>query len=243
MPAYRFSLVIPCYNESEGLLELIARSRFTAEQGGGEVILVDNGSSDDTAVVLERELGPAGCSPELADSVSGTVRWVRVEVNEGYGHGIVVGLSSAVAPVVGWTHADLQTDPADVLRAMSGFDGAQPTLVKGKRLGRPLADVVFTAGMSVFESVLLRRRLGDINAQPTMFSRELLELWGTPPDDFSLDLFALFQARAHGFQERRVPVLFVPRKFGTSSWNTDFAAKRKFIRRTVDYSFDLRGRL
>ena len=97
--------------------------------------------------------------------------------------------------------------------------------------------------MSAFETVLLRRPLRDINAQPTLFSRELVDQWGTPPTDFSLDLFALYSAASLGYEIRRVPVIFAPRKWGTSSWNTDFAAKRRFIRRTLDYSLDLRKSL
>lgn len=234
-----FSLVIPCYNEAAGLPELVRRCAYVAAEGGGEVVLVDNGSTDDSAAVLAGLLGPAD-DPEGRDGV----RWVRVPVNQGYGFGITSGLAAARAPIVGWTHADLQTDPADVLRALPLFEGdGGPMLVKGRRYGRPVADRVFTAGMSAFETVLLRRPLRDINAQPTLFSRELLDRWGTPPKDFSLDLFALYSAAAHGFGIRRFPVVFAPRKFGTSSWNTDFAAKRRFIRRTLDYSLDLRKSL
>jgi hypothetical protein len=46
-----------------------------------------------------------------------------------------------------------------------------------------------------------------------------------------------------GFEIRRFPVIFAPRKWGTSSWNTDFSAKRRFIRRTVDFSLELRKSL
>jgi hypothetical protein len=169
---------------------------------------------------------------------------VRVPVNQGYGYGITSGLAEARAAVVGWTHADLQTDPADVLRAMPFFEvTGQRVMVKGRRYGRPAADRVFTAGMSAFETVLLRRPLRDINAQPTLFSRELLDLWGEPPADFSLDLFALWSAQEHGFEIRRLAVIFAPRKWGASSWNTDWAAKKKFIRRTLDYSLQLRKSL
>ena len=51
-----FSLVIPCYNEAKSLPELLLRARFTAEAGDGEVVLVDNGSTDDTPAVLARLL-------------------------------------------------------------------------------------------------------------------------------------------------------------------------------------------
>jgi hypothetical protein len=94
--------------------------------------------------------------------------------------------------------------------------------------------------MSVFETALLRTPLNDINAQPTMFTRTLLDEWGTPPKDFALDLFAMYSAAQRGYEIRRVPVVFAPRRYGTSSWNVDLAAKRKFIRRTVDFSLRLR---
>lgn len=229
-----FSLVIPCYNEAASLPELVLRARFTAEAGGGEVILVDNGSTDATPQVL-------------ADLLAGgddRVRTVRVDPNEGYGWGITQGLLAARAPIVGWTHADLQTDPADALRAVAAMEGAERALVKGRRYGRPLADRVFTAGMTAFETVLLRRRgLSDINAQPTMFHRDLLAQWEKAPKDFALDLFALYTAVERSYEVRRIPVVFAPRRFGSSSWNVDLAAKRKFIRRTVDFSLALRKKL
>ena len=58
--------------------------------------------------------------------------------------------------------------------------------------------MAFTFGMSVFESVLLRRPLRDINAQPTLFPRSLYETWTTPPEDFALDLYAYVSAKSAG---------------------------------------------
>jgi len=234
--APRFSLIIPCYNEAQGLPELIRRARFVAGEGSGEVILVDNGSSDDSPALLLEELGP--------QQVPGDVWWVRVEVNQGYGFGIRSGLDHARAAFIGWTHADLQTDPLDALRAMEYLSAteAENVFIKGTRFGRPLADRIFTAGMSAFESLLLRRVLTDINAQPTMFHRSLMERWGDAPSDFSLDVFALYAARRLAFRVIRFPVIFANRKFGQSSWNTDLSAKWRFIRRTVDFSFEMKKR-
>ena len=115
--------------------------------------------------------------------------------------------------------------------------------VKGRRYGRPLADVVFTLGMSAFETLLLGKPLWDINAQPTMFPRAFYESWTAPPQDFSLDLYAYFQARRAGLSVRRFPVRFGTRAHGVSHWNVNWAAKRKFIRRTVDFSLQLKRSL
>jgi polyisoprenyl-phosphate glycosyltransferase len=226
------SLVIPCYNEAANLPGLVARCLVLAGCTGGEVILVDNGSDDDTPTVLNKLL--AGQT---------AVRSVRVDVNEGYGHGILSGLRAARGEVIGWTHADLQTDPLDAARALEVFK-TSPTpellYVKGLRKARPLADAVFTAGMSVFETALMGRILRDVNAQPNLMHRSVVDTWQEPPGDFSLDLFALAHAKRRHLKVVRIPVLFPERMHGRSSWNVNWAAKKKFIARTLDYSFRLR---
>lgn len=229
----RLSLVIPCYNESANLPLLLERCKDVMRRPGAEVVLVDNGSTDESPLVLS-ELLPRypGC------------RSVRVERNQGYGHGILEGLRAARGEILGWSHADMQTDPQDALRGMVLFEQHGPNIfVKGRRYGRPFGDVVFTVGMSVFETVLLGKPMWDINAQPTMFSRAFFESWHEPPYDFSLDLFAYYQARRMGLAVHRFPVRFGERAHGVSRWNVNWAAKRKFIRRTVDFSLQLNKRL
>lgn len=230
----KFSLVIPCYNEAANLPLLLPRCAEVAAQPNVEVVLVDNGSTDSSADVLA-DLLPKfpGC------------RSVRVEQNQGYGFGILSGLRAAEGDILGWTHADMQTDPADTLEGLKLFVGGDPdmTFVKGQRYGRPLADTVFTIGMSLFETVLLRQRLWDINAQPTMFSRRFFEGLKNPPHDFSLDLFAYCSARRAGMTVRRFPVRFGERAHGASHWNVDWKSKVNFIRRTVDYSLRLRHQI
>ncbi|MBI5922477.1 MAG: glycosyltransferase family 2 protein [Betaproteobacteria bacterium] len=229
----RFSLVIPCYNEATNLPLLLARCAALAAMPEVEVILVDNGSTDNTPEVF-LDLLPMypGC------------RAMRVEKNQGYGYGILSGLRAAKGEILGWTHADMQTDPQDALIGLELFEkhGAD-IFVKGRRYGRPYADVVFTVGMSVFETFLLLRPLWDINAQPTMFPRKFFETWSSPPCDFSLDLYAYYQAQAQGFKVYRFPVRFGERAHGVSHWNVNWAAKWKFIRRTVDFSLQLRKKI
>ena len=229
----KFSLVIPCYNEAENLPLLLERCKEVASQPNCEVVLVDNGSTDNSLEVLS----------ELLRNYPGC-RSVRVEQNQGYGYGILEGLRAAKGEVLGWTHADMQTDPQDALRGLAFFDHHGPNIfVKGRRYGRPLGDVVFTVGMSMFETVLLCKPMWDINAQPTMFSRAFFDSWREPPHDFSLDLFAYYQARRMGLEVHRFPVRFGARAHGVSHWNVNWAAKRKFIRRTVDFSLQLNKRL
>src|SRR5262245_30038743 len=175
------SIVVPCYNEAGNLTGLIARFRGLIEDRPGvEAVLVNNGSTDDSAAVFASRLRPGE-----------RVRVVNVPFNRGYGHGIMAGLRSAKGKFLAWTHADLQTDPADVLAAydlVRRQPDAGRCFVRGRRSGRSWFDRMFTAGMGYAASKLLRTPLRDINAQPKLFPQGFMRELKNPPDDFSLDV-------------------------------------------------------
>jgi glycosyltransferase involved in cell wall biosynthesis len=225
----KFSLVIPCYNESKNLPLLLEQCKEITSSVV-EVILVDNGSSDDTSQILS----------SLLSKYTG-IRSIKLEKNQGYGFGILAGLRASNGDILGWTHADMQTDPKDILNGLTLFDKyGDEIFVKGCRYGRPFLDIVFTVGMSIFETILLKKLFWDINAQPTMFSRIFFERWNSPPDDFSLDLYAYFQAQRMSLIVYRFPVMFKKRAYGVSSWNISWTGKWKFILRTIKYSLKLK---
>ncbi len=231
----KVSLIIPCYNESKSIPQLLESCQTAFEKQDVEVIIVDNGSIDNTQEVL---------SDILANY--SFIKLVTVKENIGYGNGILQGLNSASGEIIGWTHADLQTNPADINSALTFFEQSnniETIFVKGERYGRSITDVFFTIGMALFESVLMRTWMWDINAQPTLFHKSFFESWIEPPNDFSIDLFAYFMAKKKGFVIKRFPVLFSERMHGVSSWNISWSNKYKFIKRTLQFSFLLNQRL
>lgn len=226
----QLDLVIPCFNEAENIANLIDRAVFAKmESPNLRIIFVDNGSHDDTYQKLN------ALTRDNPDFIL-----IKVPENQGYGYGIKIGLQYATGDLVGWTHADLQCDPFDAVRALKiVVEGNGTIFVKGKRYGRPIGDRLFTAGMTVFESLLFRKKLDDINAQPTIFSRDLLDVVLGGPDDFALDLFAFAKAKELNAKVMRLPVRFGPRYKGQSSWNTSLRSRARFIRRTIRFSFSL----
>ena len=236
MSVPHLSIVVPCYNESRNIPLLLERfEKVWQKQSAIEVVIVNNGSRDDSADVLKR-LG----------SQYSFLNIITVPVNQGYGFGILTGLQAASGDYLGWTHADLQTDPQDIVRAYEIIQQQhfpEHIYLKGRRGNRPLADVFFTAGMTFFEWIYLGQWLLDINAQPNIFHRSFYRQWNNPPADFSLDLFALYTAQQLRFKVVRFPVQFPKRIHGTSSWNTDFRSKLKFIQRTIDFSVKLKRRM
>ena len=224
------SLVIPCYNEAESISPLVEQIRtILTVDGSIEIILVENGSSDSTR---EKLIEAVKNLPALSI--------VLVDTNRGYGYGIKEGLKAARGEILGWTHSDLQTSLEDVLVGLSKYNSSAKCIVKGRRVGRRVSDRFFSLCMGLICSGLFGMRLREINAQPTLVSRELLgELLGGP-DDFGFDLFALVLAKRKGHKEIRFEVNFDPREFGKSSWNTSAISRIRFMARTLRYSFELR---
>jgi len=229
MKKIQYSLVIPCYNEAKNIPVLLKKIKPLLVNKSIQVVMVNNGSTDDSDSVIDK------LKPKVTN-----FKYVIVPKNKGYGYGIMQGLKAADGDIIGWTHADLQTNPADFLRAITFFDMDQQSFVKGKRFGRSFMDYFLTFGMSVFETLLFKKRMFDINAQPTVFSKQFFKSLPTPPNDFALDLFFYFHAVQKGLTIHRFPVLFGKRFAGTSTWNTGWLARYKFIKRTIEFSLKLK---
>ncbi len=224
------SIIIPCYNEAKNIPLILSRFEECIRPGI-EVVLVNNGSTDNSEQVISELL------PKYPFA-----RVVKVEKNKGYGYGILQGLKSAESDYIGWTHADMQTDPADVVKAFRIVNALKrrDLYVKGRRKNRPLSDRFFTCGMGIYETMLLHKKLYDINAQPNVFPKSFFEQWQDPPYDFALDLYATYMASVKGLKLVRFDVLFPDRIHGHSHWNTGLKSKVKFIKRTVSFSGKLK---
>ncbi|RRD40761.1 glycosyltransferase family 2 protein [Leptotrichia sp. OH3620_COT-345] len=228
------SIIVPCYNEEKNIRLILEKFKKVITNEKIEVILVNNGSTDNSERILENLL------PKYFFA-----KTVFVPVNQGYGYGILQGLKEAKGKFIGWTHADMQTDPKDVIKAykiLEENNWDKNLYIKGNRKKRPFLDQIFTFGMSLFETIFMRKVLYDINAQPNIFSKEFFLIWENPPKDFSFDLYALYMAKKKNLKVIRFDVLFPERIHGKSTWNTGLGAKWKFIKRTLTFSIELKRR-
>ena len=232
----KLSIVVPCFNESENIPLILEKFESVITRDDIEVLIVNNGSQDNSKKILD-ELVPKYFFARVLD----------IKENQGYGFGITSGLAEAKGQFIGYTHADMQTDPADVIKALEIIEGEpnpKNCYVKGDRKGRPIFDQFFTIGMSLFETIYLREKLWDVNAQPNIFHRGFFEeIKNSSPEDFSLDLYFLFVAKKRLLNVKRFNVVFPNRRHGESSWNTGLASKWKFIKRTLDFSVKLKKEL
>lgn len=236
------SIVIPCYNEEKNVPLLLKRLGVVREKYPDlpfEVILVDNGSADQSPVVFQRELS----RPEYA-----FIKNIRVEKNIGYGFGILSGLKNCQGEVLAWTHADLQTDVGDVLESYKLFireADIKNTFLKGKRKKRKILESFLSRGMAFISSLALGLKLDDVNAQPKMFHKSFLTRLEKAPYDFSLDLYVLYLAKIKGMKILEYPVDFAKRLYGEAKGGGGASLKTRYklIKRTWSYIFELRRQI
>src|ERR1051325_6398351 len=119
------SIIVPCFDEEEIIRYTIPRIASAFERAGYdlELVAVDNGSRDATGSVIR----------ELARNRP-TIVPFRVEVNEGYGNGVLRALEVCTAPWVGVIPADGEVDAEDfVLLYESAVATRGNLLVKVRR--------------------------------------------------------------------------------------------------------------
>ena len=123
-PPY-LSLVIPAYNEQESVPTLLQRVEASLAQIGKpfEVILIDDGSTDDT--------------PRLLDEAMTTRPWLRVlrmKKNGGQSAAFEAGFEAARGEIIATIDADLQNDPEEIPRLLPLLEGVD--MITGWRKDR-----------------------------------------------------------------------------------------------------------
>ncbi|MFN0006570.1 MAG: glycosyltransferase family 2 protein [Planctomycetota bacterium] len=230
------SLVMPCYDEEELVERTCADllAAFTAAGRRLELVAVDNGSRDRTGEILAA----------LARRDERLVV-ARVEVNQGYGNGVLAGLALARAPWVGFVCADGQVAAEDVARLFALADPEDgPRLLKVRRrfrrdgLRRKVVSVLYNGLMTV-----LFPGIGsiDVNGNPKILPREALERMQLVSKDWFLDAEILLKARSLLLPVVEVDVAGHAREGGRS--NVRAATCLEFARHLFAYRFLGRGKI
>ena len=232
------SIIIPCFNEATNITIVLQQLKKIVEQSIYfiEVIVIDGGSTDSTPQELE-ELFKI-----LPDK---NFKLILNKTRQGYGADINQALLVATGNILSWTHADMQTDPQDIMKALELYKKHEDKniIVKGKRKNRKLSEAFFTFGMQIIVLFLLKKYLTDINAQPKLFSKNFYDQYikNNAPSDFSLDLYLLYQARINNYQILEIPVYFKKRLHGEAKGGGSFKTKIKLIIRTFKYIVQIKN--
>ena len=203
------SIVIPAYNESERIVApLQTILKFISTTGKNiEVIVVDDGSSDDTAQVAKREFATA---PNIRSNV------IRYEKNRGKGFAVKTGLMAAAADVALFSDADLSTPIDEMSKLVDPIMQAECDVAFGSRAldrsligthqpwrreqgGRVMNFIIRTMSGLPFADTQCGFKAFNMNK-----FRPLLDVMTI--DRFGFDVEFLFVANHHNLRLKEIPV-------------------------------------
>jgi len=221
-----FSLVIPLYNEEKNVTKVIVPiiSELKKERIDYELILVNNGSQDETGKLIK----------EL-NKKNSRIKLVKIEVNQGYGWGIISGLKKTRGKYIGFMCGDEQVHPGDVIKTYHKLVSDNLDLCKVSRVirqdgfKRRLISIFYNFIFSLIFPVKSR----DINGTPKIMKREVYEKINLKSKDWFIDAEAMIKCEKKGYKIGEVPIIFYQRKEGVS--NVKLSTIFEFLKNILRY--------
>jgi len=217
------SVVIPAFNEQARIGESLRIIGEYARNSGTalELIVVDDGSTDETAAVAERSL------PKAANVKA---RVLRYSQNRGKGYAVRFGLLAARAPIAVFTDADLSTPIGELPALLADIVKGDADLTFGSRaldrrligahqpMRRELGGRAFNLVLRLVTGLPFWDTQCGFKAFRMSVCRPLIQA-GTI-DGFGFDIELLFEAHRAGLRLREIPV----------RWDHRDGSKVRFVR-------------
>ena len=227
------SFIMPCYNEEAVIGYTIPQLvRAFAEVGHNlELVVVDNGSKDRTGEIID----------QLAARYSNIIPH-RVDVNEGYGNGVLKGIPRCNGPWIGIIPADGQVDAADVVRlyeAVRATDGNVIGKVRRRFRMDGLRRKLVSVSYNVFVRILWPQLDSlDINGSPKLLPREVILRMDLQSKEWLLDPEIMIKAHLMGLRVLEFNVFARMRGSGVSHVRS--STVWEFVRYLLDFRFSRR---
>jgi len=197
----RISIIVPVYNEQEGLAHVIKQLLCLPMHEKSEIIVVDDGSTDRTGEILE--------------GFKGDIKIIRHSRNKGYGAALKTGIRQAQNDIVVITDADGTYPNQEIPRLveeMEENDMVVAARVEGDvqipAIRKPAKWVLSKLG-----NYLSNSDIPDLNSGLRAMRKDIVEsAFGILPDGFSFTTTITLAMLTNGARVKYVPVSYAKRK-------------------------------
>ena len=216
----RVSFLIPAYNEDATIGEVL--DRVEALELDKQVIVVDDGSTDDTPAILERW------------QAGGDGRLVLSQRNRGKGAAIRAAIPHVDGEIAVIQDADMEYDPADVPQLIEPIERGVADVVFGSRLtgGRPQRAYLFwhlvgNRFLSLVTNVLYNTTLHDMETGYKAFRADVLRSLDLRHDDFAIEPEITAKVCLRRLRIYELPIAYYGRTYAEGkkiTWRDGFKA-------------------
>jgi len=219
------SFLIPAYNEARTILEVL--ERIDALDLEVEVIVVDDGSTDETAAIVETF---AASHPE--------VHLLR-QPNRGKGSAVRLAARRITKEIAVIQDADMEYDPADVIRLIEPIQRGVADVVFGSRLsgGAPQRAYLFwhligNRCLSLLTGLLFNTTLSDMETGYKAFRSDVLRSLRLTQDDFAIEPEITGEVCRRHLRVYEMPIAYYGRTYAEGkniTWRDGFKAIRVLV--------------
>jgi glycosyltransferase involved in cell wall biosynthesis len=215
----RVSFIVPAYNEAATIEQVLERV-----DGLGldrQIVVVDDGSTDETPAILDRWAGRDGMV-------------VVRQVNRGKGAAIRAAIPHLHGDITVIQDADMEYDPVDVPQLIAPIERGAADVVYGSRLsgGRPQRAYLFwhlvgNRFLSLLTNVLFNTPLSDMETGYKAFRTEVLRSLDLREDDFGIEPEITAQVCRRKLRVYELPIAYYGRTYAEGkkiTWRDGFKA-------------------
>lgn len=210
MSAPSISAFFPAYNDAGTIASMVIAADMTlrALTDDYEVIVVNDGSRDHTADVLE----------EMARQYD-RLRVIHHPRNRGYGGALRTGFASATKDLVFYTDGDAQYDPRELKRLLEAMTD-QVDFVNGYKIERhdPLHRIIIGRLYQHFVRLAFRLKLRDVDCDFRLMRRSVLERIELKANSGVICVELMRKVQSAGVPMAEVPVHHFHRAYGRSQF-------------------------
>lgn len=201
----KLSIIIPTYNESKTIAQVLERV-FAVNLPGftREVLVIDDGSTDNTI--------------EKLSPWNKKITVITLPKNKGKGGAVTEGLKAATGDIIIIQDADLEYSPADYPTLLAPFENARVSAVYGSRfLGSHLSTMfVYELGnkfVTLMTNILYNTNITDMETGYKAFRREAVSNFSIYAKRFDVEPEITAKLLRSGYQIYEVPISYFGRKF------------------------------
>ena len=217
----RVSFLIPAYNEAATIVSVL--EAVAALGLDHELVVVDDGSADETAALVEA----------YAEANPGRVILLR-KANGGKGSAVRAAIGVMTGDIAVIQDADMEYDPTDVPKLIGPIERGSADVVYGSRLsgGQPQRAYLFwhlvgNRALSLLAGLLFNTTLSDMETGYKAFRAEALRELHLTQDDFGIEPEITGEICLRGMRVYEVPIAYYGRTYSEGkniTWRDGFKA-------------------